>query len=441
MDIHLPGFSERRETTPSRAVSSLIGAILLSATLCALLPWVVHAQAPCGETVIVTPGDTLRGIAQRCGVAFDDLAAVNPQIENFSLIYAGQVIRIPQSGVVRSEAILTISPISGPPGTDVSIAATGFPTNGEIVFTLGLGEEIFEINRLVTGPGGMSETGMTVPNDAPAGEDVQIVAYVVDSAAAAGQDNVIEAAATFAVTEAQAAPEPRVSVLISPTFGAPGTAVTLRAGGLAANAPVEIGAGETASEYDIIAQGQADAQGEISRTVRIPELADAGETWVIAVTPVGSPADYVSNPFAVTENDGSQNLVTSTNIYLVALEDSGRNGMQIGCGDSVVPVEIQIEPTLAVLTTSLTRLVNLDQRFYGQSGLYNALANSDLSVGDIDLVDGRATINLTGDLAVGGVCDIPRVTAQLRQTALQYFTVNAVDFTVNGEPLGQVVQQ
>ena len=51
-------------------------------------------------TYVVQWGDTLGKIAARTGVSWRDILAVNPQIQNPSLIYAGQVIYLP-SGVVN----------------------------------------------------------------------------------------------------------------------------------------------------------------------------------------------------------------------------------------------------------------------------------------------------------------------------------------------------
>jgi len=48
-----------------------------------------------GGTYVVQSGDTLGKIAARVGVSWRDLLAVNPQIQNPSLIYAGQVINLP----------------------------------------------------------------------------------------------------------------------------------------------------------------------------------------------------------------------------------------------------------------------------------------------------------------------------------------------------------
>jgi LysM repeat protein len=46
-------------------------------------------------TYMVRPGDTLAKIAARIGCSFSSLLAVNLQIQNPSLIYAGQVINLP----------------------------------------------------------------------------------------------------------------------------------------------------------------------------------------------------------------------------------------------------------------------------------------------------------------------------------------------------------
>ena len=50
---------------------------------------------PAGGTYVVQWGDTLGKIAARLGVSWRDILAVNPQIQNPSLIYTGQVINLP----------------------------------------------------------------------------------------------------------------------------------------------------------------------------------------------------------------------------------------------------------------------------------------------------------------------------------------------------------
>jgi len=50
---------------------------------------------PTGGTYTVQWGDTLGKIAAKTGFSWRDILAVNPQIQNPSLIYAGQVINLP----------------------------------------------------------------------------------------------------------------------------------------------------------------------------------------------------------------------------------------------------------------------------------------------------------------------------------------------------------
>ena len=126
-------------------------------------------------------------------------------------------------------------------------------------------------------------------------------------------------------------------------------------------------------------------------------------------------------------------------IYLVALEDDGVSGEKIGCGDSLVPVNITIPGTQGVLRAALTEVLTIQDAYYGESGLYNALYQSDLQVRDIRIENGLATIQLEGTLRLGGVCDNPRLEGQLMRTALQFSTVRAAVITVNGTPLEEIL--
>jgi hypothetical protein len=56
-------------------------------------------------------------------------------------------------------------------------------------------------------------------------------------------------------------------------------------------------------------------------------------------------------------------------------------------------------------------------------------------------VNGHATISLTGTLRTGGVCDIPRVEAQIEENALQFSTVKSVTAYVNGVEIHQALSQ
>jgi len=126
-------------------------------------------------------------------------------------------------------------------------------------------------------------------------------------------------------------------------------------------------------------------------------------------------------------------------IFLIALEDQGVSGKKVGCGDSAVPVQVQIPPTQGVLKAALEALLAVKSQYYGESGLYNALYQSDLQVESVTIKDGKAVVKLTGTLQMGGECDNPRVAAQLEETVLQFPTVKEADIFVNGKPLAEVL--
>ncbi len=142
----------------------------------------------------------------------------------------------------------------------------------------------------------------------------------------------------------------------------------------------------------------------------------------------------VPNP-TIPPLPGSTLAPQTVDIYLIALGDNGQAGVQVGCGDSAVPVPVQIPATQAVLRAALEQLLSLKEQYYGQSGLYNALYQSNLSVESAAIANGAATVYLTGTLTLGGECDDPRAQAQLMQTVTQFRTVHSALIYVNGVPL------
>jgi hypothetical protein len=130
---------------------------------------------------------------------------------------------------------------------------------------------------------------------------------------------------------------------------------------------------------------------------------------------------------------------TQVQITLIALEDNGRSGKKIGCNDSAIPVTVSVEPTTAPLTAALERLFSIKSDYYGESGLYNALYRSSLRIESVHVASGRADIRLVGNLQLGGVCDNPRVEAQIKETARQFSTVDEVVVYLNGQRLEDVL--
>jgi hypothetical protein len=147
-------------------------------------------------------------------------------------------------------------------------------------------------------------------------------------------------------------------------------------------------------------------------------------------------------PLSLTETPVPSNITPGpqmVQMFLVAVGDNGQSGEMIGCGDSLIPVQVEIAPSQGVLRASLERLLALKDQYYGQSGLYNALYQSDLQLNSVTLEAGKAVIDLTGTLTLAGECDNPRVAAQLEATARQFPTVSDVTIYLNGKTLADAL--
>jgi hypothetical protein len=131
--------------------------------------------------------------------------------------------------------------------------------------------------------------------------------------------------------------------------------------------------------------------------------------------------------------------ISQVQLYFIALGDQGQSGPEIGCGDSVVPVTVDIEPTNAPLTAAFEQLLAVNTEYYGQSGLYNALDESDLTIDSATVENGQATLYLSGAVNITGTCDAPRFEAQIRQTADQFSTVGESIVYINGQRLEDIV--
>lgn len=323
-----------------------------------------------------------------------------------------------------------ITPSQGLPGSTVQLQAGGFAPNTPVDIGFGRVESEYDIIAQATtnGDGGLARQ-VGVPNFAEPGDQYVFVITPQNS-----PEDIISN--VFTVTGDGHEREPQVT--ISPRSGSPGTNVQVMVRGFPPNTRISYGIGEPSGQLLDVFSARTNRSGSAQLTLQVPDVVDPGtELAVTAFVPQPGGASATSAEFTVTspQADDGQNLFTRTNIYLIALEDMGQSGMEIGCGDSVVPVEVEIEPTIAPLTAALETLLNIDERFYGQSGLYNALYRSNLAVDRIDIMNGVASIYLVGQLQVGGVCDEPRVRAQIEETALQYYTVDEVQIYVNGEPL------
>jgi hypothetical protein len=142
-------------------------------------------------------------------------------------------------------------------------------------------------------------------------------------------------------------------------------------------------------------------------------------------TPVITP-----QPALITEN---------VKLFFVALEDNGKSGPKIGCGDSIVSVDQEISYKGDKLKYTLDQLLAQKTQFYGESGFYNALFSSNLQVASISYQGNSATIYLTGEMQLGGTCDTPRFEEQLKATVLQFPEIKNASIYINNQPIKEAL--
>ena len=181
--------------------------------------------------------------------------------------------------------------------------------------------------------------------------------------------------------------------------------------------------------------------------------ANTADTNSSAVSdPSGEPVKGSANTAANGKQDGSAenssgpasgpNLTSQVKVFLVRLNDGSgaENKEAIGCGDLLVPVTRNIEPTEAPLRAAINELLSPIEDADKKSELENFWKGSDLRIKSLELKDGVATIHITGRLLVAGICDEPRITGQIDATAKQFPTVQKVNVFVNGTPLEEAIR-
>lgn len=145
-----------------------------------------------------------------------------------------------------------------------------------------------------------------------------------------------------------------------------------------------------------------------------------------------------TEPVVVHNNEGegtdTEIPATSTQIKIALLDTTGNGtGKSRGC-DNVVMVTRTVPATSAPLTAAINALY-AEPEGTQPSTAYNFIARtkSTLKFDHATVVDGTANIYLTGNLSgLAGVCDDPRTSIQLEETALQFATVKKVQLYLNG---------
>jgi LysM repeat protein len=219
------------------------------------------------DTVVYTvqAGDTLIGIATRFHVGMWDIVLAN-NIAKPSLIYVGQRLLIPGRDSIPGSPAVTISPTSGPSGTQVEVVASGFPANTPV--SVGLGPPNSEFSEVARGT--TDANGRFIVRVAVQGAAGMSWMFGVSGGGAHAT------AAPFHITASNP------TVTISPTNGPSGTLVQVVASGFPAHTPVTVWVGPENSEFSEVAHGTTDGNGVF--TVQVPVHGGAGMTLVFAVS-------------------------------------------------------------------------------------------------------------------------------------------------------------
>jgi hypothetical protein len=127
-----------------------------------------------------------------------------------------------------------------------------------------------------------------------------------------------------------------------------------------------------------------------------------------------------------------------TAVYYVAIDDGGRSGVRFGCNDSLVAVHNTDSSITEPLQAAMSRLLS-GPGAPPASGLYNALEASSLQYVSGYLDGTTVVVNLAGAVHPGGVCDLPRIEAQLTHTAVTAVNAVRAEIYVSGVPLDEVL--
>jgi len=126
-------------------------------------------------------------------------------------------------------------------------------------------------------------------------------------------------------------------------------------------------------------------------------------------------------------------------LFYVAVGDDGVSGTRIGCDDSLVMRTTEPVTFTDQVEASFDRLLGDHAQQLGESGLRNALYQSDLSYVDSTVSGDTVTVDLTGKLTSSGTCDDPRIIAQLERTASVAAGVGHAIVKVDGKTVEQLL--
>ncbi|MCO4254289.1 hypothetical protein [Pseudarthrobacter cellobiosi] len=161
-----------------------------------------------------------------------------------------------------------------------------------------------------------------------------------------------------------------------------------------------------------------------------------GTTGAVGASPSPAPEPSAPPPAQPdpVQSGGSQTVTA----YYVLLDDGGAGGVRFGCNDSLAGARRTVAGSAEPLANAMRAL--LDSAAEPAPGLYNSLSSSTLTFLS-GTFDGTAvTVYLSGSIRPAGVCDIPRIEAQLTQTAIASVGAIRAEVYVNGVRLADALR-
>ncbi len=248
-----------------RIFIALFAVVLIASTLGVQA---AAAESTCGDTYTVQRGDYLVKIADKCGTSVSAILAANPSIKNPSVIYPGQILKMPKDGQT-------------------------VPITGGAVYIVKPGDTLSEIARMFK----VTLTDILKAN--PAITNANKIA--------SGQQIKLPEGAAQVLTAG-----------VTPVKAKPGDSVTLGATGFNASVNVEIRFGLSKDQTDVIGNVNTDSNGAILQKVTVPSSAQAGKTYVFVVKVKNSTTQAVSNTLTISGG------TSDTSSYTVVRGDSLR---------------------------------------------------------------------------------------------------------------------
>lgn len=208
------------------------------------------------------------------------------------------------------------------------------------------------------------------------------------------------------------------------------TADPARSGDTPASAPT----GGTAVEPGDTPAAGAPGSGTGAGSAGNPGQAQTGVAGTAPASEPPPPAQTRSPDDPPIGNAAGTQSVTA---YYVLLDDGGSSGVRFGCNDSLVRVRRASTAAAEPLPAAIGAL--LDGSEPPIADVYNSLSGSTLDFLSGSFDGTTVTVYLAGTLRPGGVCDIPRIEAQLTQTAVSAVGAIRAEIYVNGVGLAEAL--